>query len=452
MTSAQESGAPAVQSAQPALIGFWTCTALVIGNTIGIGIFLMPAVLAPYGLNALLGWGVTALGCAVLAGVYARLARDFPNPDGPYGYIRSTQGEAAAYLAAWCYWVSLWITNATLAVGVVGYLQAVAPGLAELAPAPVIALGLIWLFVAINLFGVRASGPVQIATTALKLVPMAAVMLLGLWLLVSEPGIYVRHLPATPISTAQIMAASTVALFAMLGLESAAVPASRVRDPGRTIPRATLVGTLLTATIYIAVSAIAMLIVPQAELATSEAPFVDLLDRFLSGEFGRWLALFVVVSGLGCLNGWTLLVGELTRTMAANGVLPPVLGRDNKSGAPALALIVTAVLASAMVGMNYSRSLVEGFAFMSVVVTAANLPLYLLSSIALARLAWRGRRPLSRDLLALGLFGAAYSVFAFVGMGREPFLWALALAAAGLPIYLLMRVARQNPAPGRAMP
>lgn len=440
MTLAQASGAPA----QPALIGFWTCTALVIGNTIGIGIFLMPAVLAPFGLNALIGWGVTALGCAVLAGVYARLARDFPNPDGPYGYIRSTQGETAAFLAAWCYWVSLWITNATLAVGVVGYLQAVVPGLAELAPAPVIALGLLWLFVAINLLGVRGSGPVQIATTVLKLVPMAAVILLGLWLLVSEPGVYVRNLPATPISAAQIMAASTVALFAMLGLESAAVPASRVRDPGRTIPRATLVGTLLTAAIYIAVSAIAMLVIPQAELAASQAPFVDLLNRLLGNDFGRWLALFVVVSGLGCLNGWTLLVGELTRTMAANGVLPPILGRDNSSGAPALALIVTGILASAMVGMNYSRSLVEGFAFMSVIVTAANLPLYLLSSVALATLAWRGRRPLSRDLLALGLFGAAYSVFAFVGMGREPFLWALALAAAGLPIYMLMGDARRK--------
>ncbi len=445
MTTAQESGAPPSVPPQPALIGFWTCTALVIGNTIGIGIFLMPAVLAPYGLNALIGWGVTALGCAVLAGVYARLARDFPNPDGPYGYIRSTQGETAAFLAAWCYWVSLWITNATLAVGVVGYLYAAAPALIGVAPAPVMALALLWLFVAINLRGVRASGPVQIVTTLLKLVPMAVVILLGLWLLVSEPGAYVRHLPSTPISAAQIMAASTVALFAMLGLESAAVPASRVRDPGRTIPRATLVGTLLTAAIYIAVSAIAMLVIPQAELAKSQAPFVDLLDRLVDGGFGRWLALFVVVSGLGCLNGWTLLVGELTRTMAGNGVLPPILGRDNSSGAPALALVVSGILASAMVLMNYSSSLVQGFAFMSKIVTAANLPLYLMSSVALAMLALRGRRPLSRDLLALGLFGGAYSVFAFVGMGREPFLWGLVLAAAGLPIYLLMRVVRSKP-------
>jgi APA family basic amino acid/polyamine antiporter len=451
MTTVPDSAAPSVGvKAAPPLIGFWTCTALVIGNTIGIGIFMMPAKLAPFGLNALTGWVVTALGCAILAGVYARLARDFANPDGPYGWIRNTQGETSAFLAAWCYWVSLWITNATLAVGVVGYLQAALPALEGAAPAPAIALGLLWLFVVINLFGVHSSGPVQIVTTVLKLLPMAAVIALGLWLLVSEPDIYVRNLPATPLSAPLTMAASTAALFAMLGLESAAVPASRVRDPARTIPRATLIGTLLTAAIYIAVSIVPMLLMPQNELAQSQAPFADLLNRVLGEGVGRWLALFVVVSGLGALNGWTLLTGELTRTMAANGVLPSIFARDNARGSAALALIVTGLLASAMVLMNYSRSLVQGFAFLSQIVTAANLPLYLLSSSALAILAWRGRQRVPRGLIALGLFGAVYSVFAFVSVGLEAFLWGLVLAGAGAPIYAIMRLSRLKARPDPA--
>jgi len=427
------------QDCTPRLLGFWTCTALVIGNTIGIGIFLLPAVLAPYGLNALLGWGVTVAGCLILARVFMQLAREFPGADGPYGYIRATLGDAPAYLAIWCYWVSIWITNATIAIGVVGYLLAVEPGLAAAAPPPVFALGLMWLFVAINLLGVRTSGPVQIVTTTLKLIPMAAVILLGLWLLFSEPAAYVRDLPPTPIALPAIMAAATLALYAMLGFESATIPACRVRDPGRTIPRATLVGTLLTAAIYVAVSAIPMLLIPQAELASSQAPFADLLNRLLGEGSGRWLALFVVISGLGALNGWTLLGGELTRTMAANGVLPAVLARSNRRGAPVLALVVTGALASIMVWMNYSKSLVEGFAFLSTMVTAANLPLYLCVALALVMLWRRGARPASRGLLMLGGLGTAYSVFAFIGMGSEPFLWALALAAAGLPLYLLMR-------------
>jgi APA family basic amino acid/polyamine antiporter len=286
---------------------------------------------------------------------------------------------------------------------------------------------------------VRAGGRVQVATTALKLLPMAAIVLLGAWLLVSEPAAYVKQVPDTPLTLEALMAASTIALFAMLGIESAAVPAGRVRDPERTIPRATMTGTLLTAAIYIAVSSMALLLIPQRELAASNAPFADLLDGFMGDGIGRVLAVFVVVSGLGALNGWTLLVGELTATMARHGSLPKPLARLNARGGPGVALLTTGLLATAMVLMNYSKSLVEGFTFLTLVVTAANLPLYLFCAYALVVLWRRGAARLPGDLLVLGLLGTAYTVFAFIGLGREPFLWALVLGAVGLPLYLLMR-------------
>jgi APA family basic amino acid/polyamine antiporter len=419
-------------------LGFWMCTALVVGNTIGIGIYLLPASLAPYGLNAMLGWAVTVLGMTVLARVFARLAREFPSADGPYAYIEATSGRLAAFISMWCYWVSCWITNAAIAIGVVGYLSKVMPALADVSPA-LLSLALVWLFVVVNLLGVRAGGAVQVATTALKLLPMAAIVLLGAWLLVTEPATYTRQVPDTPLTLEALMAASTIALFAMLGIESAAVPAGRVRDPERTIPRATMAGTLLTAAVYIAVSSMALLLIPQRELAQSGAPFAELLDDFMGDGVGRVLAVFVVVSGLGALNGWTLLVGELTATMARHGSLPQPLARLNARGAPAVALVTTGLLATAMVLMNYSKSLVEGFTFLTLIVTAANLPLYLFCALALVVLWRRGTARLPGDLLVLGLLGTAYAVFAFVGLGREPFLWALVLGAVGLPLYLLMR-------------
>jgi APA family basic amino acid/polyamine antiporter len=289
------------------------------------------------------------------------------------------------------------------------------------------------------LLGVRTGGGVQVATTVLKLLPMAVIMLLGGWLLLTEPSTYVAHPPATPVTLEGLMAASTIALFAMLGIESAAVPAGRVRDPERTIPRATMAGTLLTAAIYVAVSSMALLLIPQQELAQSSAPFADLLDNFMGVGNGRVLAVFVLVSGLGALNGWTLLVGELTASMARHGSLPKSLARLNSRGAPTLALVVTGVFATAMVLMNYSRSLVDAFTFLTLVVTAANLPLYLFCAFALVVLWRRGVRRLPGQLLTLGLLGTAYAVFAFIGLGREPFLWALALGAVGLPFYALMR-------------
>lgn len=430
---------------QPAKeLGFWMSTALVVGNMIGMGIFVLPASLAPYGFNALLGWGVTVVGMTILARVFARLVREYPAADGPYAYIQATLGGPAAFLAIWCYWVSLWITNAALAIGVVGYLGAVVPGLRSVPPA-LLALGLLWLFVLVNLRGARTGGGVQVLTTVLKLMPMVAIVLVGAWVLFTEPAAYTAHPPATPITLQGLMAASTIALFAMLGVESATVPAGRVRDPERTIPRATMAGTILTAAIYVLVSAVPLLLVPQDELAQSSAPFVEVLQRFTGEGSGRWLAVFVVVSGLGALNGWTLLVGELTCSMARHGTLPARLERLNSRGAPATALLLSGVLASAMVLMNYSRSLVEGFTFLTLVVTAANLPLYLFCAMALVVLWQRGTRSTASDRLALGILGTIYSVFAFVGLGREPFLWSLALAAAGFPIYLWMRTRARAP-------
>lgn len=419
-------------------LGFWMCTALVVGNTIGIGIFMMPAALAPYGLNALAGWGITVIGCMFLARVFARLAQLYPAADGPYAYIHSTLGHWPAFLSMWSYWVSNWITNATLAVSVVGYLDAAVPPLARFPPA-LLALALLWLFVVVNLLGTRAGGRVQVACTALKLLPMVAVVLLGAWVPFADTGAYTRTVPATALSFPQTMAASTIALFAMLGLESASVPAGRVRDPGRNIPRATLIGTLLTAVIYILVSTVPLLLIPQAELAQSSAPFVDLLGSHLGEGVGRWLALFVVVSGLGALNGWTLIGGNLTATMATQGDFPAGFAKLNGRGAPARALIITGLLASAMILMNYSKSLVDGFVFLSTIVTAANLPLYLCSSLALVVMWRRGERPAGSDLQVMGLLGTAYVVLTFYGVGHVPFLWALALAAAGVPFALWTR-------------
>ena len=420
-------------------IGFWTCTALVIGNVIGMGIFVLPASLAPYGFNALIGWVIVLAGCLLLARVFAQLAQALPDVGGPYGYIRHTLGELPAYLALWAYWVSVWITNAALATGVVGYLAMAFPPLGALPPMW-LAQGLLWALVAVNLCGVRSGGGVQILTTALKLLPMLAIALLGGWLLLTSPASYAAQRPATPLSAGAITAASTIALFAMIGIESASVPAARVDNPARTIARATMVGTMLAAAIYIVVSAVPLLLIRQAELAHASAPFALVMDRYAVPGSGRALALFVAISGLGALNGWTLLMGELTSTLAGNGVLPAVLARTNRQGTPIVALLVTGALAAALIAMSYSKSLVTAFTFLTLLSTAASLPLYLGCALALGVL-WRRRHAAcaTRHSAVVATICVLFVIFAFVGAGREPSLYALALAAAGLPLFALRR-------------
>lgn len=420
-------------------IGFWTCTALVVGNVIGMGIFVLPASLAPFGFNALIGWAVVLAGCLVLAGMFAQLARALPDAGGPYGYIRHTLGELPAGLALWAYWVSVWITNAALATGVVGYLVMAFPPLGALPPMW-LAQALLWALVAVNLGGVRSGGGVQILTTALKLLPMLAIAALGLWLLATAPASYTAQLPATPLSVSAITAASSIALFAMIGIESASVPAARVDNPARTIARATLAGTVLAAAIYIVVSAVPLLLIPQAELAHANAPFALVMDRYARPGSGRALALFVAISGLGALNGWTLLMGELTSTLAGNGVLPAALARSNKQGTPVVALLVTGTLAAALIAMSYSKSLVAAFTFLTLLSTAASLPLYLGCALALGVL-WQRRHAIgiTRRCAVIAVIGVLFVIFAFVGAGREPSLYALALVAMGLPLHALRR-------------
>jgi APA family basic amino acid/polyamine antiporter len=419
-------------------LGLGMATALVVGNTIGMGIFMQPAALAPFGLNALTGWVAVIVGCVCLALTFAALARKLPQADGPFGYVRSTLGEIFAFPALWAYWISCWVTNAVLSIGVVGYFITVFPAAKSIPPAA-LAVTFMWTFVGVNLLGIKSGGRVQVVTSLLKIIPLILVLVVGTVSILASPGTYTPNLPTTPLTTHLSMGAAAVALYAMLGFESAAVAAGRVKDPEKTVPRATLLGTLLVAIFYVAIVAIGMLVVPQATLASSDAPFVTITDHLLGPGNGRWISLFVVISGLGCLNGWTLLASELTRTLASHRLLPAVLGDGNRFGAPWASLLITGVLATVVGLMNYSASLVGAFTKLSLIVSAANLPLYVCCSFALFALLRRNAAGLSPALWFAGFGGIAFAAFAFFGVGWVPFIWALVLSLLGVPVYFWMR-------------
>ncbi len=432
-------------------LGFWMCTSLIVGNMIGMGIFMLPAALAPFGRNAFAGWAVTVVGCLFIAHVFARLARAMPEQDGPYGYCRRAFGNGVAFFTMWCYWVSVWVTNAALAIGIVGYLTTLLPVLGSHPALPPLAgIAIIWFFVLVSLRGALASGRVQLVSAALKLLPMGAIVLLGLWVFGADSAAYSAHLPDAPFTLDGTAAAGTIALFAMLGVECAALPATKVQQPERTIPRATIAGTLIAAAVYVSVCAIPLLLLPQAELAASNAPFVDLFRRYWDAGSGHWLALAVIFSGLGALNGWTMLAGEVTASMAAHGIFPARLKAPNRHGAPGWSLILMGVLASAMIGMNYSRSLAEGFTFLTLVVTAASMPLYLVGGAAVFKLHRRGVLARGPALSASAVMTCVFSLLAFYGMGREAFWWGMALGAVSLPMYWLVRW-RQKAQAARAL-
>lgn len=421
------------------------CTALVVGNVIGVGVFLLPASLAPYGLTALTGWLITVVGCIFLAISFAYLARAFPQDDGPYGYTKRAFGDGLAFTVMWCYWVSTWVTNATIAVGVVGYLTVFIPALNN-SPwlPPVTALSLLWFFVLLNLRGARAVGGTQIVTTALKLLPLFGVICLGLWVLLTNPSAYRNHVITSPTSLSDLSSVSTLTLYAMLGIECATIPACRVRNPERTIPLATVIGTILTAAVYIGVSIVPMLLIPQAALAASNAPIADVFVPILGARSGEVVALFVSIGGLGALNGWTMILGDVTQTIARHGHFPQYLAKENKHGAPTGALILTGVVASIMLLSNYSQSIGNLFVFLSVVVTAANLPVYFSCTLAIVVIGRRGGAdaPLRKPTVMIttaAVCAALYCAWVSKGIEIKPLLWTVGLGAISAPLYWLSR-------------
>jgi APA family basic amino acid/polyamine antiporter len=426
-------------SPQPSkrVFGFWICLALVIGNMIGSGVFLLPQQLAPYGWNAILGWGVTIPGALCLAFVFASLARRFPRAGGPYAYTAEAFGAAPGFAVAWSYWISVWTANAAISLAAVSYLSHFLPGLAA-APG-LAAIGFVWSFTLINCLSLKGTGEVQLITTGLKLLPLLAAIVLILGIAATGDRADAVPLPTGDISLAGVTAAAALTLWAMVGFESATIPAGHVRNPERTIPRATMIGTLITGIVYLVACSGVALLLPPAQAAASNAPFADFIGRYWGPGPASLVALFAAISALGALNGWVLIQGEMPVALSRNGMFPGWLAKTSNAGTPVRAHLVSSSLVTLLLLANQSRSMGGMFAFMALLSTAASLVAYLSCSLAALRLQAVGRIPRSRVLPAVATLGAAYSVWAIYGAGTEPALWGAVLLLSGLPVYLLMR-------------
>jgi basic amino acid/polyamine antiporter, APA family len=428
------------------VFGFWICLALVIGNMVGSGAFLLPQALAPYGWNAIFGWIVTISGALCLAFVFARLARHFPRAGGPYAFCREAFGPAPGFVVAWSYWISVWTANAAISVGATSYFVHLVPALAG-EPAW-IAIGFVWSLTLINCLSLRGVGGIQLATTILKLLPLAAAIVLTLLVSTGATAVSapVPPLRGDDIGLAAIGATVTLTLWAMVGFESATIPAGHVRDPSRTIPRATMIGTLAAGLIYlIACSGVALLL-PAEQAGASSAPFADFIGLYWGPGPASLIAVFAMISALGALNGWVLIQGEMPGALARDAIFPAWLAKTTREGVPVRAHLVSSTLVTILILANQARSVGDLFAVTALISTLASIVAYLACSLAALRLQRVGRIDRSTTLSAAAVAGALYSVWAIYGAGREPVIWGVGLLLSGVPVYLLMRRNR-GPAP-----
>ena len=422
-------------------IGLITSTALVVGNMIGAGIFILPASLSKYGGISLLGWVFTASGALILAKIFSNFSKIIVNKSGgPYLYSKQGFGDFIGFLVAWGYWISTWISNAAIAIAIIGGLSFFFPILQTNSVVAVsIGLSMIWFFTWINSKGMRTTGKIQVITTVLKLLPLVFVIIFGIFFFSLDNFPEFNMTGESHFTSFSLVAALT--LYAFLGLESASIPVENIHNPEKTVPKATMYGTIISTCIYIFSTIVLFGILPTETLQNSPAPFAE-AGEIIGGKYtGYFIAIGAIISGMGALNGWILILAQIPMAAAKDEMFPMIFKRKNKKGVPILGLVIGSILSSVVMLMNFSENLVTQFTFIVNLTVLACLVPYLFVSASYAIVIIQNKNHTNSIVktVLLGLFGFLYSLWAIYGSSAEVVFYGLLLLLLGIPFYVFMQ-------------
>jgi APA family basic amino acid/polyamine antiporter len=449
---ADPAAAPTASGADSAAkaLGLPSATALVIGSIIGTGVFTMPAVMAGAGTSSLVTLSVIALGAVLLGVLFGQLTKRVPTTDGGmYAYARHEFGDFAGYLTAWCYWITCWAGNAAIVSSWVFYVESLF-GLDN--PSNWtnfgIALTGLWIPAAINLAGVRQMAWFQNVTVVLKFLPLLMVGTFGFFFVQSANFGPWNASGGSLIDAANL--AASVALFSFIGVECASIAAGRVRNPRRNVGKASFYGTAASGLLYVAVTAAVMGLVPHDSLVDDGTPFVAAFKAMFDGAgwAGKGVALVAVISGIGALNGWTLVTAEMPFAAAKDGLFPRSFAKESRHGVPYVGIVVSTIVASALMAWSYSGEtglkVFTYLVYLSVVTVA--IPYFISACAQLAYLV-SGRRKvhgwsLARDG-AVAAVGMMFSLWVTFAAGYQSVYQSMLLLLLGIPIYAFLKAQRE---------
>jgi APA family basic amino acid/polyamine antiporter len=353
-------------------LGFVATGALVVSNTIAVGIFLTPGEInrmlaSPFWILVI--W--LAMGAMAVAGAlcYGALAARRPEAGGGYVYVREAFGPRLAFLYGWkCFLVMDPGLTAALVAGLFGYVRFIVPlgdWSGRLAGVAVIAT-----LAAANALGGGVGVKLMGALTALKLTLLAAVVIGGF---ASASGSWShflpfvdRHDPIVPFGVG-MAGAFVSAFFSFGGWWEVTKVAGEVRDPERTLPRALTAGLAVVTLAYVATSAAFLYAVPLDQVRSGDAFVAELGERLFGRAGGVALAAIVIVSVLGSLSAFMLVVPRLYVAMARDGLFPTwAASVDPRLGTPARAIAIQAIVASLLVLVGTFQTIIAYFVFITV--------------------------------------------------------------------------------------
>ena len=446
-----ESSAAAGVSAPRVLerrIGLWSAIAIVIGSTIGSGIFRSPAGIAdklPGPLPMLSVWVVGGVFAICGALTLAELASALPKTGGVYVFCREAWGDVTGFLFGWGQLVmiraaslgAISITFAEYSFRVMGRNPQAADEVMNVRGTAVAAIAATGLF---NIVGVRASSVVVNVTVLAKYGGLLFIVLVALLIgLPQTGGNFTPALPAGSITTAAFGLALVSTLWAFDGWADLAYNAGEVKDPQRNLPRALIGGTILVLIIYLAANVAYLAVLPIEEIRQSKLVAADVAEKVIGSSGALLVSVTVMLSTFGTLNAVLLTSPRVFFAMAEDKLFFPIFAKVHPTrGTPWIAIALVAALGAAFVLLGTFESLADAF-------VTAFLPFYALAVAAIFRLRGRpGYNPSFRVPLYpfVPLLFVA-SVLFLLGnaiiqpSSRMSTLAVLGVVAAGVPVYYL---------------
>jgi arginine:agmatine antiporter len=413
-------------------IGLFPATMLVAGNMIGAGIFMMPTIMASIGGIATLGWLVTVPGAFVMGYLFARLGKIQPKAGGPYAYAREALGDFAGFQCNLLYWFSNVIANIAIATSITGYLTVFVPVLRSPYLGACSTILMVWLSACLNMIGPRLVTRFETLTTFLGVGPIALVGIAG-WLFF-DPELFRAGWDTAGLSEVRaVSSAVSIMFWSFMGVESASVAAAVVENPERNIARATLLGVLIAAVVYVLSTTAIMGIIPNNELRHSSAPFADAAMRVLGPTGAVLITACAIMKASGCLGGWTLINAETALATARDGLFPAMFARTDSRGVPVRGLVIVSVIMTVIVLATLSPSAGDAFMILADISVLLVLTPYIFAAVSASYYIQRGM--VGRSFVWPALLTVAYCLAVIVASAGTTVAIAMALGLVTAPLF-----------------
>ncbi|MEM5732415.1 putrescine-ornithine antiporter [Shewanella algae] len=400
-------------------IGVVQLTILTIVNMMGSGIIMLPTQLAQVGTISILSWLVTAAGSTALAYAFAKCGMFSKKSGGMGGYAEYAFGRSGNFMANYTYAVSLLIANVAIAISAVGY-GAVLFGV-ELSPIAIClaTIGVLWLATVANFGGARITGQVSSVTVWGIIIPVIGVSLIG-WFWFDFDLYKAAWNPHDMPFFKALGGSIAMTLWAFLGLESACANSEAVENPEKNVPIAVMGGTIGAAVIYIISTNVIAGIVPNGELALSNAPFGLAFAQMFNPTIGSIVMACAIISCTGSLLGWQFTIAQVFKSSADEGFFPKAFSKVTKKDAPVVGMLIIVSVQTVLSLMTISPSLSKQFEALVNLAVVTNIIPYILSMAALGVMQKQLNIPVKQARIAnfMAVIGTLYSFYALYSSGE----------------------------------